>query len=78
MQQQFNGSLVLYSPTRLDVDQLKGVYKFVDEAPSNRVKKNLNRDFSDGSYMAELLKFYLPPTHKCIVEIHNYVPTGKV
>jgi len=44
----------------LNDSQLQIVYNFVDKMPSNRVKRNLNRDFSDGSYTAELIKYYLP------------------
>lgn len=61
---------------QLDVGQLQQVYKFVDQVPSNRTKRNMNRDFSDGSYMADVIKFYLPPTHKKMFDAHNYVPTS--
>ena len=57
-------------------EDLQDVYQFIDEVPSNRTKKNLNRDFADGSYIAEVLRFYMPHSHKILVEVHNYVPTG--
>ena len=60
---------------RLTEKDLQQVYLFVDKVPSDRVKKNLNRDFSDCSYMAELIKFYLPASHKRLIDVHNYVPT---
>lgn len=53
------------------------MYKFVDNMPTTRVKKNLNRDFSDGCYMAEITKYYLPPPHKNTIELHNYVSTNQ-
>lgn len=54
------------------------IYKFVDDMPSTRMKKNLNRDFSDGTYIAELIKHYLPPSHKKLIDINNYVPTSNL
>lgn len=59
-----------------DID-LQHVYSFVDSVPISKTKKNLNRDFSDARLMAEVIKFYLPSSHKGLVEIHNYVDTGK-
>lgn len=61
---------------QLDVSQLQQVYKFVDQVPSSRTKRNMNRDFSDGSYMADIIKFYLPATHKKMFDQHNYVSTS--
>ena len=57
---------------------LQHVYSFVDPVPISRTKRNLNRDFSDARMMAEVIRHYLPPSHKGLVEIHNYVDTGKV
>ena len=57
---------------------LQQVYSFVDPVPISRTKRNLNRDFSDARMMAEVIKYYLPGSHKGLVEIHNYVDTGKV
>ena len=57
---------------KLTDKDLQTVYTFVDEAPSKRIKRNLNRDFSDGSYLAELIKHYIPASHKKLIEIHNY------
>lgn len=62
----------------LSDSELQEVYTFVDKVPSTRVKKNLNRDFSDGSYMAELIRFYMPAGHKKLVEVHTYIQTGKL
>lgn len=38
----------------------------------------MNRDFSDGSYMAEIIKHYLPNTHKAIIDTHNYIDTSNL
>jgi hypothetical protein len=57
-------------------EDLQEVYQFIDEVPSNRIKKNLNRDFADGSYIAEVLRYYMPSQHKILVDVHNYVATG--
>lgn len=40
----------------------------VDGIPFTRTKKNINRDFSDGVMMAELIFHYRPKT----VELHSY------
>ena len=57
---------------------LQAVYGFVDNVKLSKTKKNLNRDFSDCRLMAEVIKHYLPISHKGIVEIHNYVATEKI
>lgn len=40
----------------------------VDGIPFSRTKKNINRDFSDGVMMAELIAHYRPK----LVELHSY------
>ncbi|KAG1668600.1 hypothetical protein FOA52_001469 [Chlamydomonas sp. UWO 241] len=40
----------------------------VDEIPLSRPKRNINRDFSDGVLMAEVVHHFFPR----IVELHNY------
>ena len=57
---------------------MKLIYEFVDAVPLDRVKKNLNREFSDGCMMAQLIKHYLPKSHKFLVDIHNYIPTLQI
>lgn len=57
---------------------LQAVYSFVDNVPLTKTKKNLNRDFSDCHLMAEVIKHYLPNSHKGLVEVHNYVSSEKV
>lgn len=50
-----------------DCDEL---YKWIDEHPITRQKRNLNRDFSDGVPLAEILKQHYPK----LVDLHNYSP----
>jgi hypothetical protein len=54
------------------------VYAFVDAVPLNKPKRNLNRDFSDCRLMAEVIKHYLPASHKGLIEPHNYIDTHQV
>ncbi|XP_053973857.1 sperm flagellar protein 1-like [Hylaeus volcanicus] len=51
-------------------DNLEEIYIWIEQMTFSRPKKNLARDFSDGVFMAELLKRYYP-RH---VDIHNYIP----
>lgn len=52
----------------LTEDELKEVYEWVDTFELSRIKRNINRDFSDGVLIAEILNFYFPH----LVELHNY------
>lgn len=52
----------------LTEDELKEVYEWVDTFELSRIKRNINRDFSDGVLIAEILNFYFPN----LVELHNY------
>lgn len=65
------------SPERLPISDkdLKTVYKYVDEVPLSKPKKNIARDFSDCSQVALLVKHYLPKKHKNLCHPHNY-PEG--
>lgn len=45
---------------------LELVYKYVDAVPLTKPKKNIARDFSDGSQAAILIKHYLPKEHKTL------------
>jgi hypothetical protein len=49
-------------------EELQEVYEMVDNIPLSRAKKNINRDFSDGVMMAELIHHYSPK----LVSLHNY------
>ena len=44
----------------MDEEQLREVYEMVDSILFSRAKKNINRDFSDGVMMAELIHHYKP------------------
>ena len=55
------------------VKQLAEVYAWIDEFSFSRVKRHISRDFSDGLFVAEILKTYYPT----LVETHNYVSTQK-
>lgn len=48
------------------------ILAWIDEINFSRSKKNLNKDFSDGVFMAELIKAHIPS----IVDLHNYIPTS--
>ncbi len=49
-------------------DQLNEVYLWVDKIPLSRQKRNINRDFSDGTLTAEIIKYY----HPKLVSLHNF------
>lgn len=53
---------------QLDEGVLQQLYCFVDSIPLSRPKRNINRDFSDGVLMAEVVKHFLPK----LVDTHNY------
>ena len=54
------------------------MYVFVDNATLSKTKRNLNRDFSDCSMMAEVIKHYLPSGHKGLIQVHNYIASNKL
>lgn len=58
----------------LSQSELEEVYKMVDSVPFSRVKKNINRDFSDALMMAELVYYYSPK----LVQLHNYPPANSL
>lgn len=58
----------------MNEQQLQEVYEMVDNITFSRNKRNINRDFSDGLMMAELIHHYNPK----IVSVHNYPPSGSV
>jgi hypothetical protein len=47
---------------------MQEVYEMIDNIPFSRNKRNINRDFSDGLMMAELIHYYNPK----IISVHNY------
>jgi hypothetical protein len=54
--------------------ELQEVYEMVDSIPFSRPKRNINRDFSDGLMMAELIHHYAPK----LVSLHNYPPANSL
>jgi len=52
----------------LSEEELRLLYAWVDDIPLSRPKKNINRDFSDGVLMAEIVCHYFPK----YVDLHNY------
>lgn len=61
-------------PRTLSDDELQRVYAWIDEIPLSRPKRNINRDFSDGVLMAEVVAHYFPR----LVELHNYSQANSV
>ncbi|KAF2897604.1 hypothetical protein ILUMI_08573 [Ignelater luminosus] len=51
-----------------------GLYKWIDNYPLTRQKRNIHRDFSDAIPLAEILKYHYPK----LVELHNYTPRNSV
>lgn len=56
----------------LDEQLLQDLYSWIDQIPLSRPKKRIERDFSDGVMVGELVKFYFPNW----VELHNYAPAN--
>jgi len=56
----------------LDDQLLQDLYAWIDQIPLSRPKRRIERDFSDGVMVAELVKYYFPNW----VELHNYAATN--
>lgn len=54
--------------TTLDEALLQDLYAWIDQIPLSRPKRRIERDFSDGVMVAELVRYYFPNW----VELHNY------
>jgi hypothetical protein len=54
------------------------LYAWIDGVPINKPKKNIARDFSDCSLLSHVIKHYLAPASKGIIDIHNYVETSNL
>jgi len=52
----------------LSDEQLRALYAWIDAIPLSRPKRNIQRDFSDGVLLAEVVAVYFP----ALVEVHNY------
>lgn len=55
-------------------DILEELYEWIDRVPLSRQKKRIERDFSDGYCIAEIVRFFLP---QCI-EMHNLTPANNL
>ncbi|KAG7209305.1 hypothetical protein KM043_015416 [Ampulex compressa] len=57
-----------------DGENLDEIYAWIDQITFSKPKKNIARDFSDGVFMAELLKRYYPKH----IDVHNYIPGNSI
>ncbi|KAM4729462.1 LOW QUALITY PROTEIN: sperm flagellar protein 1 [Anableps anableps] len=57
----------------LSDEEQQDLLAWVDKIPFSRPKKNINRDFSDGVMVAEIIKHFFPKT----VDLHNYSSSCK-
>jgi hypothetical protein len=62
------------SNEQLSDEQLRALYAWIDAIPLSRPKRNIQRDFSDGVLLAEVVAVYFP----ALVEIHNYGAANSV
>ena len=58
----------------LTEDELKPLYKWIDQIPLSRPKRNIARDFADGVLVAEVCHHYFPR----LVDLHNYPPANSM
>lgn len=66
------GSVLSNEP--LTDEQLRALYAWIDAIPLSRPKRNIQRDFSDGVLLAEVVAAYFPT----LVELHNYGPANSL
>ncbi|CAF0723649.1 unnamed protein product [Didymodactylos carnosus] len=57
---------------RFDDGQRIALFQWIDRLPFSRTKTRIERDFSDGLMVAELIKYYFPSW----VDLHNYAPAN--
>ena len=53
-------------------DEMEQLLEWLDGIPFTKPKKNINRDFADGVFVAETMKLYYPE----LVQLHNYPPVS--
>jgi len=58
----------------LSDNDLEELYEWIDRIPLSRQKKRIERDFSDGYCIAEIVRHFLP---QCI-EMHNLTPANNL
>jgi len=54
----------------LNDSMLEDLYEWIDKVPLSRQKKRIERDFSDGYCVGEIIKHFLPH----VIELHNLTP----
>lgn len=54
----------------LNDEMLETLYEWIDKIPLSRQKKRIERDFSDGYCVGEIIKHFLPN----LVDMHNLTP----
>jgi hypothetical protein len=64
----------VFSNEPLTDEQLRALYAWIDAIPLSRPKRNIQRDFSDGVMLAEVVAAYFP----ALVELHNYGPANSI
>ncbi|CAF1377267.1 unnamed protein product [Adineta steineri] len=57
--------------SELDESNLQELYSWIDEIPLSKPKRKIQRDFSDGAMVAEIVYYYFPD----IININNYIST---
>ena len=58
----------------LNDDMLEELYEWIDRVPLSRQKKRIERDFSDGYCIAEIIRHFLPQ----LIEMHNFTPANNL
>lgn len=58
----------------LSDNDLEGLYEWIDCIPLSRQKKRIERDFSDGYCIAEIVRYFLPQ----LIEMHNLTPANNL
>ncbi|CAF1185071.1 unnamed protein product [Didymodactylos carnosus] len=58
----------------LDENILEDLYVWIDSMPLSKSKKRIERDFSDGVLVAEVVRYYLPE----LIEMHNYTTANSI
>ncbi len=61
----------MFTNQSIDDNEFYEIYKWVDTYTLSKTRKNINRDFSDGTCYAEIIKKNIPS----LVQINNYIPT---
>lgn len=58
----------------LNDEMLEELYEWIDRIPLSRAKKRIERDFSDGYCVGEIIKHFLPH----LIEMHNLTPANNL